>query len=99
MEDALRAIQRAGGTITNEWSLQRAFEVGDRATGVTVLRELNDKMSAAPYMPDLAALWTELGIERRGGRVYFNDSAPLASVREAIDPTKKSAAPGATLSN
>jgi hypothetical protein len=99
LEDALRAIQRAGGTITNDWPLQRAFEIGDRATGVTVLRELYDKMSARPYTPDLAALWTELGIERRGGRVVFNDRAPLASVREAIDPGKKSAAPPAALSN
>ena len=99
LEDALRAILRAGGTITNEWSLQRAFEVGDHATGVTVLRELYEKLGAAPYAPDLAALWAELGIERRGGRVVFNDRAPLASVRDAIDPAKKSAAPPATLSN
>ncbi len=99
LEDALRAIQRAGGTITNEWSLQRAFEVGDRATGVPVLRELYEKMGAAPYAPDLAALWTELGIERRGGRLVFNDRAPLAVVREAIDPARKSAAPGVALSN
>ncbi len=99
LEDALRAIQRAGGTITNDWPLQRAFEIGDRATGVTVLRELYDKMSAAPYAPDLVALWTELGIERRSGRVMFNDRAPFASVRQAIDPGKKSAAPPATLSN
>jgi hypothetical protein len=95
LQDALRAIQRAGGTITNEWDLQRAFEIGDRATGVPVLRELYDKMSAVPYTPDLGALWTELGIERRGSRVVFNDRAPLAAVREAIDPARKPAAIGA----
>ncbi len=99
LEDALRAILRAGGTITNDWPLQRAFEVGDRATGVPVLRELYEKMGATPYAPDLAALWTELGIERRGGRIVFSDRAPLALVREAIDPARKSAAPGAALSN
>jgi hypothetical protein len=91
LEDALRAIQRAGGTITNEWSLQRAFEIGDRATGVPVLRELYEKMSAAPYTPNLAALWVELGIERRGGRIVLNDHAPLAAIRDAINPMRKSA--------
>jgi hypothetical protein len=95
----LRAIQRAGGVITNDWSLSRAFEIGDRATGTTVLSEQYDKMSAAPYKPDLGALWNSLGIERRGGRVYFSDSAPLAFVREAIDPTHKSAGTAAALSN
>jgi hypothetical protein len=91
LEDALRAIQRAGGTITNEWSLQRAFEIGDRATGVPVLRELYDKMSASAYTPDLAALWADLGIERRGGRIVFNDRAPLAATRNAINPVQTSA--------
>ncbi len=91
LQDALRAILRAGGTIENDWDLRRAFEIGDRATGVPVLRELYEKMGAATYAPDLAALWRELGIEPHAGRIVFNDRAPQASIRDAIDPPRKSA--------
>lgn len=91
LQDALRAILRAGGTIENEWTLLRAFEVGDRATGVPVLRELYEKMGAAPFAPDLARLWRELGLEPRGGRMVLNDRAVLAPIRDAIDPSRETA--------
>ena len=91
LRDALQAILKAGGAIENEWALQRAFEIGDQATGVPVLHELYEKMATVPYAPDLPALWGELGIAKRDGRMMFNDRAPLASIREAIDPTRKKA--------
>lgn len=84
LEDALRAILKAGGTIESEWSLMRALETGDRATGVPVLRELYEKMKAAPAPVDLNALWKALGVERRNGRIAFDDGAPLAVIRRAI---------------
>lgn len=88
LEHALRAILRAGGTIENEWSLQRAFEIGDRETGVPVLRELYEKMRAVPYTPDLDSLWRELGIERKGGHIVLRAGAPLAPIRDSIDPPR-----------
>ena len=91
LEHALRAILRAGGTIESEWTLQRAFDLGDGATGVPVLRELYEKMGASPYSPDLRALWRELGIESRGGRTVLNPKAPLAQVRDSIDPPRAAA--------
>ena len=84
LEDALRAILKAGGTIESDWPLARAIEIGDRATGVPVLRELYDKMKAAPVPVDLGALWKELGVARRNGKTEFNDRAPLAAIRKAI---------------
>ena len=84
LEDALRAILKAGGTIESEWPLTRTLEIGDRATGVAVLRELYDKMKASPAPVDLDALWKELGVERRNGKIEFNDRAPLAASRKAI---------------
>jgi hypothetical protein len=84
LEDALRAILNSGGTIESEWPLARALEIGDRATGVPVLRELYEKMKAAPTAVDLGALWKELGAARRNGKVEFNDRAPLAPIRKAI---------------
>jgi hypothetical protein len=84
LEDTLRAILKAGGTIESDWPLARTLEIGDRAIGVSVLRALYDKMKAAPAPVDLSALWKELGVERRNGRIEFNDAAPLAAIRKAI---------------
>jgi hypothetical protein len=84
LEDALRAINRGGGTIEADWPLQRALEIGDQATDGKTLMELYEKMRAKPVMVDLPDLWRQLGVERREGGVVFDDRAPLASVRRAI---------------
>ena len=94
LEDALRAILKHGGTIEADWELSRALEIGDRATGVPVLRELYNKMSAAPQSTDLDKLWKDLGIDSSGGRIVFDDTAPLAPIRKAIaQPVPKSELP------
>jgi hypothetical protein len=84
LEDALRAILKQGGTIEADWDLMRALEVGDRATGVPVLRELYDKMRATPERTNLDELWKELGVNSVKGQIVFDDTAPLASIRKAI---------------
>lgn len=84
LEDALRAILKAGGTIESDWPLLRTLEVGDGATGVPVLRELYEKMNARPVPVDLSAVWKELGVERRNGKIEFNSEAPLAAIWKAI---------------
>lgn len=84
LEDAFRAILRAGGTIESDWPLVRALEIGDRATGVQVLHELYAKMKATAAPVDLEALWKDLGVEVRKGKITFNDGAPLAAIRKAI---------------
>lgn len=84
LEDALRAILKGGGNITQEWELGRALKMGDRATGVPVLDELYEQWKDAPVSPDINALWKDLGVVRNGREIRFDDSAPLASVRKAI---------------
>ena len=84
LEDAVRGILKAGGSIESEWTLARALEIADRAAGVSVLEELYEKMKAAPFAPDLGNLWQQLGVERRGADTVFNDFAPLAAIRKAI---------------
>lgn len=59
-------------------------EVGDAATGTTVLRELYAAMARAPGDIDLEELYAELGVQRIDGEVFFDDDAPLAHVRRAI---------------
>jgi hypothetical protein len=88
LEDALRGILKAGGTIESDWPLTRTLEIGDGGTGVPVLRELYNKLKAAPAAVDLNALWKELGVERRDGKTEFNSGAPLAAIRKAITQPK-----------
>src|SRR6202451_4717740 len=57
LEHALRAIHAAGGTIVNNWTIDRVIATGDGATGVPVLRELYDEMKDQPVTVDLPALW------------------------------------------
>jgi len=93
LQDALRGILAAGGTIEENWPLTRVLQTGDRATGVSVLTELYNKMKDAPVRTDLEHLWQELGVEMKGDEVVFHDQAPLAAVRRAITARPSSASP------
>ena len=84
LDDAVRAIVAAGGTLENSWTLEHAFSVGDAATGVPVLTELYRSMGDAPVKVDLDAWWKRLGIRKQNGRLVFDDNAPLAVVRRAV---------------
>ena len=48
LQDALRAIVAAGGTIDHDWPLDKAIQIGDKATGTTVLSSLYKK---GPRLP------------------------------------------------
>jgi hypothetical protein len=87
LQQALRGILAAGGNHEQDWPVERIFSVADKSAGVTVLSELYAKMRAKPYAPDLDALWRNLGISAADGRVTFDDSAPLAPIRQAITAT------------
>jgi predicted metalloprotease with PDZ domain len=84
VEDALRGIQQAGGSIGVSWSLDEVLAAGDRATGVPVLRGLYDRLGKGAGKVDLPAIWTRLGVERGEQTLRFRDDAPLAGVRRAI---------------
>jgi hypothetical protein len=84
LENALRAIVTAGGTIDTEWGLARVLAVGDKAIGTPILHQLYEKMKASSAPVDLDGLWRQMGIEHRNGLIVFHDDAPLADVRKAI---------------
>lgn len=84
LRDALLGVQAAGGDISVSWEIDRVIEAGDAATGVPVLRETYDRMKETPVNVDLDSIWRRLGIVHEGGRVAFDDAAPLASVREEM---------------
>lgn len=84
LDDAVRAIIAAGGTLESSWPLARALDGGDAAVGAPVLRELWRRLGDAPVTVDLDAWWKKLGIKKERGRLVFDDGAPLAALRRAI---------------
>jgi len=84
LQDAMRAIVSAGGTIVHEWPIEKVLKTGDHATGTTVLADLYNRMKATAVQTDLDDLWNKLGIQVSNGVVTFNDNAPLANIRKAI---------------
>ncbi len=84
LQQALRGIVAAGGNMQVSWSIERVIAVADGAVGVPVLHQLYQQMKASPHPVDLPDLWKRLGVIKEAGRIRFDDSAPLASIRRAI---------------
>src|SRR5713101_4323637 len=84
LQDALRGILNAGGSMLNDWPIEKALQTGDRAVGVEVLVKLYEEMRDRPMPVDLDSLWKQLGIRVANGAAQFNDEAPLATIRNAI---------------
>ena len=93
LEDALRGIRDAGGSIAVTWPVDRTLEVADRAVGVPVLGPLYARMAQSGEKVDLGALWARLGLEDTGG-IRFRDDAPLARIRQAITEPQGSSSRG-----
>src|SRR5580704_6129331 len=85
LEDALRAILNAGGNINEDWTIEKAFEIGDKAAGVDVLQKMYTDCKDAPMHVDLDVMWKNLGIEANGGTVVLKDDAPMSAVRRAVE--------------
>jgi hypothetical protein len=84
LQDALRAIVAAGGTIDHDWDLPRALAVGDQATGTHVLSDLYNEWKDKPVPVDLPKLWSELGVVSDGNGIRLVNDAPMVKIREAI---------------
>jgi hypothetical protein len=89
VDDAIRAILKAGGNGGADWTLERVLKVADKATGTTVLKDLYDQLGTKPGTIDLAALWKQLGVSEQHHRILFDDSAPLAAIRASITAGSK----------
>jgi hypothetical protein len=85
LDDVLRAIFAAGGSVTLRWDVSRLALVAESATGTTALREIYDEWSGKAITPDLASLWSSLGVRSdRTERITFDDQAPLADIRRGM---------------
>lgn len=86
--DAMRAINRASGGNSVEWTPERLMTTGDSATGTTALASLYATFAARATQTDLPALFARLGVRIGAeGAVVFADSAPLAAIRRRITVT------------
>jgi hypothetical protein len=84
LQDALRGILNGGGNITEDWDIEKALALGDKATGTTVLKSLYKEMRDKPAPVDLDQLWKKLGVEWKDGSLNYNDKASEAGIRKAI---------------
>ena len=85
LDDALRGIVATGADVEDHWTIERFLEVGDRATGTRVLEDLYKAWAFAPQGVDLPALWQKLGVRIVArGQAGFDDTAPLAGIRQSI---------------
>jgi hypothetical protein len=84
LQDALRAVVAAGGTIDKNWLLTRVLSVGDKATHTSVLENLYRDWSDTPVRVDLPLLWRQLGIQDQSDHIVFDAAAPLSRVRLGI---------------
>src|ERR1700733_1127538 len=84
LRDAMRGILEAGGNITADWTVERVVQVGDHATGTTVIADLYRQMKSTAVRTDLDDLWRRLGVQTNNGAVTLDDAAPMAETRKAI---------------
>jgi hypothetical protein len=84
LQDAMRGVIAAGGNHEVDWPIERILSVADKAVGVDVLTQLYNDWGQKPVVPDLEKLWRDLGLRYQDGRLDFDDTAPLATIRKSI---------------
>jgi hypothetical protein len=90
LQDALRAIINAGGTIDQNWTIRKTLAAGDAGTATHVLEDLYGRMADAPVPVDLEGIWKKLGVVRTPDGIRFDNTAPEAAIRIAITRTPPS---------
>jgi hypothetical protein len=84
LQDALRAIVAAGGSIDKDWPLSRILSIGDEATSTHVLERMYAQWSVTPVRVDLPGLWAELGVRAGQRGASFDATAVFAAIRASI---------------
>jgi len=84
LQDAMRGVQAAGGSHEVDWPIERILAAADKAVGVDAMTQLHSEWGERPVTPDLNQLWRDLGLRKTEAGLEFDNSAPMASIREAI---------------
>jgi hypothetical protein len=90
LQDALRAIVEAWATIDTERPLIAVLQIGDHATGATVLEDLYAGWKDKPVTVDLDHIWRELGVQKGPHGITFDDNAALANIRRSMTQSSRS---------
>ena len=84
LEDCLAGALWAGLDGARRMALPEYASACDRAVGGNTVSRLI-ALHTEPGQPiDLDALWRSLGVSQQGGRIVFDDAAPLARWRQMI---------------
>jgi hypothetical protein len=87
LEDCLRHVRKAfgdAGTRMTTAAFLRACDAGLALDGPGVATALAERYVYAGSALDLDVLWRDLGIQRRGAAIVFDDAAPKAPLRELV---------------
>jgi hypothetical protein len=87
LQNALQEIDSTNGDITSDMEVVDALRLGDKGIGAKthILESLYNKMKDNPVAPDLNKLWLDLGVKKSSEQITFDDQAPLAATRKAIE--------------
>ncbi len=91
-DDVMRAILKAHGDGAAHWEMANVIAVADKATETHVFSDLYAEAAAKPMSADLPGLWKSLGVSLRGGKVAFDDTAPMAEIRKSLTDPKQNPA-------
>ena len=85
LDDLLDGLQDCCLPARTSWSGPMLFERFDEIDDSELMSSLFERFLASEGMPaDVDVLLERLGVRRTGGRVWFDESAPLAGIRRAI---------------
>jgi hypothetical protein len=84
LEDGLVAVLERGGDATRVHRLATVIGIVDEAVGMPVLADVMRRWGRSAEAVPLESLLAELGVERRGDGIVFDEAAPLAAIRRAI---------------
>lgn len=85
-EDCLRAVLQEGADVRQRWLTETMLSACEAATGHTgVLNDLAQKYVYGHHPLDLDQVWRDLGVSLgEDGSIHYDDTAPLAAVRQSI---------------
>ncbi len=86
LEDCLGGVLWSGVDAAKRVSVDEYVRACDRASETDVMSGLMQQHLFKQQPVDLDALWKELGVAKVGGKIVFDDRAPLAQWRKMIVP-------------
>ncbi len=86
LQQALAKLVEQGASIRQGASIESLLTRADAATKTRVLQDLYAAHANTAVTPDLAQLWSDLGVHLNGRTVTLTDDAPLSAIRSSITP-------------